>query len=46
MAITGEKPGRGTYKCKVCGMTVTLDDVSDTLPTCPKCNNATFDRIA
>ena len=46
MATTGEKPGRGTYKCKVCGITVTLDDITDTLPPCPKCNNTTFDRIS
>ena len=46
MATTGGKPGRGTYKCKVCGTIITLDDVTDTLPPCPKCNNTTFDRIA
>ena len=46
MATTGEKLGRGTYECKVCGTTVALDDVTDTLPSCPKCDNITFDRIA
>ena len=46
MATTGEKPGRGTYKCKVCGITIKIDNIKDTLPSCPKCNNATFDRIA
>jgi len=46
MATTGEKPGRGTYKCKFCGTTVKIDNIKDTLPLCPKCNNTTFDRIA
>ena len=32
MATTGQKPGRGTYKCNVCGTTVMIDDATDTLP--------------
>jgi DNA-directed RNA polymerase subunit RPC12/RpoP len=46
MATTGEKPGKGTYKCRKCGTTVTLDDDSDTLPPCPKCNGTEFDKIS
>jgi len=42
---TGEKPGKGTYKCTKCGTTVTLDDATDTLPPCPKCNNTEFTRV-
>jgi len=26
MPTTGEKPGKGTYKCNNCGTTVTLGD--------------------
>jgi DNA-directed RNA polymerase subunit RPC12/RpoP len=43
--ITGEKPGKGSYKCKKCGQVVVLDDSNDTLPPCPKCNNTEFDKI-
>ncbi len=42
MSTTGEKPGKGTYTCTKCGQSVTLDDSTDTLPPCPKCNNTEF----
>jgi len=42
MSTTGEKPGKGTYVCKNCGQTVTLDDDTDTLPPCPRCNGTEF----
>lgn len=42
MSTTGEKPGKGTYVCVNCGQTVTLDDDTDTLPPCPRCNGAEF----
>lgn len=45
MAKTGQKPGRGTYKCVACGETVTLDDDSDTLPPCPRCHATEYIRI-
>jgi hypothetical protein len=32
MPTTGEKPGKGTYKCTKDGQLVTLDDNSDVLP--------------
>lgn len=41
---TGEKPGKGTYVCTNCGQQVVLDDVTDTLPPCPKCNNTTYTK--
>lgn len=44
MPTTGEKPGIGTYCCRNCGTSVTLDDSSDTLPPCPKCSKTEFDR--
>ena len=45
MPTTGEKPGKGTYKCTKCGQIVVLDDHTDTLPPCPKCSNTEFIRI-
>ncbi len=46
MATTGEKPGKGTYRCRNCGTTVILDDHSDTLPPCPKCAGTEFNKIS
>ena len=42
MHKTGEKPGKGNYICTNCGQNVHLDDATDTLPPCPRCNNTTF----
>lgn len=42
MPTTGEKPGKGTYYCTNCGQAVTLDDDTDTLPPCPKCDGTNF----
>lgn len=42
MSTTGEKPGKGTYTCTNCGESVTLDDTSDRLPPCPRCNNTDY----
>jgi DNA-directed RNA polymerase subunit RPC12/RpoP len=42
MSTTGQKPGKGTYTCTKCGNTVTLNDNSDTLPPCKKCNGTNF----
>lgn len=41
---TGEKPGKGTYVCTICGHTVVLDDDTDTLPPCKKCNGVEFTK--
>lgn len=38
---TGEKPGRGSYRCTNCGTEVSLDE-HDKMPPCPKCNNTEF----
>jgi DNA-directed RNA polymerase subunit RPC12/RpoP len=46
MPTTGEKPGKGTYKCVRCGQTVTLDDDTDTLPPCPNCDGTEFVKIS
>jgi DNA-directed RNA polymerase subunit RPC12/RpoP len=42
---TGQKPGKGKYKCTKCGQIVVLDDNTDPLPPCPKCNNTTYTRL-
>lgn len=41
---TGEKPGKGTYICTNCGQRVVLDDNTDTLPPCPKCNKTSYTK--
>ena len=46
MYKTGEKPGKGTYKCTRCGEIVVLDNDTDVLPPCPKCHNTVFTKIA
>ena len=42
MPRTGERPGKGTYVCTVCGTKVALESDTDTLPPCPKCANTEF----
>lgn len=45
MAYTcGEEPGKGIYTCLNCGQTVTLDDDTDKLPPCPKCEGCDYRR--
>jgi DNA-directed RNA polymerase subunit RPC12/RpoP len=41
---TGEKPGKGTYRCLECGKLVTLDDQNDTLPPCPICHYTEYEK--
>jgi DNA-directed RNA polymerase subunit RPC12/RpoP len=41
----GEKPGKGKYKCTKCGQIVVLDDNTDALPPCPKCDNTTYNKL-
>ncbi|HSU12632.1 zinc ribbon-containing protein [Longimicrobium sp.] len=42
MSTTGEKPGKGTYYCRKCGSPKVLNDASDVLPPCSKCNGTEF----
>lgn len=44
MPTTGEKPGKGTYKCINCGQLVHLDDTTDTLPPCPNCAKTVYTK--
>ncbi|WP_069875343.1 rubredoxin-like protein [Fusibacter sp. 3D3] len=41
---TGEKPGKGSYTCTNCSTIVNLDDDSDRLPPCPKCNGVEYTK--
>jgi len=43
--ITGNKPGKGTYKCNHCGTMVKLDKAEEALPPCPKCHNIEYTKI-
>lgn len=45
MYTTGEKPGKGRYQCIKCGQIVVLDDDTDTLPPCPRCDGTTFRKL-
>ena len=45
MYKTGQKPGKGLYQCVHCNQTVRLDDDTDTLPPCPKCEETTYRKI-
>jgi len=40
----GEKPGKGRYVCINCGEDLYLDDSTDTLPPCAKCNKCKFKK--
>ncbi|MBC6904509.1 hypothetical protein DWB84_03385 [Saccharophagus sp. K07] len=42
MSSTGEKPGIGIYICVKCGQSIFLNDRSDKLPPCPKCQGTTY----
>ena len=46
MPNTGEKPGKGTYRCNACGELVVLNDNSDTLPPCPKCHKTSYTKVS
>ncbi|AYD39648.1 hypothetical protein D4Z93_03575 [Clostridium fermenticellae] len=45
MYSTGDKPGKGHYKCTNCGEIIYLDQDTDTLPPCPKCRMSTFTKV-
>lgn len=41
----GEKPGVGTYVCTNDAFEVHLDDSTDKLPPCPKCENCEYEKM-
>lgn len=43
---TGEKPGKGTYQCTSCEQIVVLNEESDALPPCPKCDGTTYRKLS
>ena len=45
MYSTGDKPGKGYYKCTACGEVIHLDQDTDTLPPCPKCHKTNYVRV-
>ncbi len=45
MYKTGEKPGKGNYKCCKCGFVIHLNDNADALPPCPKCKHTHWDKV-
>ncbi len=45
MFTSGDKPGKGKYKCKKCGKEITLENDSQELPRCPKCGHDKWDKI-
>ena len=45
MYKTGQKPGKGTYRCVSCGQIVILDDHTDTLPPCPNCDAVYYYKV-
>jgi NAD-dependent SIR2 family protein deacetylase len=42
MSSTGEKPGVGFYICRKCGQSLYLNDKTDRLPPCPKCQGTEY----
>ncbi|PWD97917.1 zinc ribbon-containing protein [Marinilabilia rubra] len=45
MHTSGEKPGKGTYKCQKCGKEIVLESDNDALPKCPVCGHEKWDKI-
>ncbi len=43
---SGEKPGKGTYKCVKCAYIVVLKSDSDVLPVCPLCGLREYEKLA
>lgn len=42
---TGDKPGKGTYRCDKCGFLVHLYSDEDALPACPACMHTEFTKV-
>ncbi len=41
---TGEKPGKGQYRCTKCFKIIILENDTDALPACPRCHNTKFKK--
>ncbi len=42
---TGEKPGKGKYKCMKCSFVITLKSNDEILPECPVCKIREYEKI-
>jgi DNA-directed RNA polymerase subunit RPC12/RpoP len=45
MIITGQKPGMGWYVCIRCGEDLKLDEDTDVMPPCAKCDGTKFRKV-
>ncbi len=45
MHTSGEKPGKGLYKCQKCGKEITLKTDGEELPICPVCGHEKWDKM-
>jgi predicted nucleic-acid-binding Zn-ribbon protein len=44
MPKTGQRPGKGVYKCTKCGERLVLDSNNSRLPPCPSCRATEYVR--
>jgi len=44
MPIFGDTPGKGRYRCVICGFELEIKD-GEELDLCPLCEGATFEKI-
>ena len=42
---SGQKPGQGTYMCRVCGYLITIETEEQTLPACPICDARVYKKL-
>ena len=45
MFISGQKPGKGKYKCITCALIINLKNDDEALPICPKCKKTTWEKL-
>lgn len=45
MYNSGDKPGKGSYKCINCGTIVVIENDDDALPICPVCHHTIFEKV-
>jgi len=42
MKVTGDRPGKGTYICMICGKKIVIENDEEKLPVCPQCKGSMF----
>ena len=45
MTSAGQKTGKGTYRCQLCGKEYTLENDTDELPKCPNCKYSHYYKV-